>query len=247
MADTSEHNTGLETWEPVREERLDLVQCVVEQLREKILNGAFEPAGFLPAESALARHLLVSRPVVREAMRVLSAQGLVEVSQGRRARVLPADPRASADTLNCLFARSKMSALDLIELRRVLEVEIAALAAERATEEDLRALEQVTETLKAAKASGKLEPAVEADVAFHQRLAQATGNRAFALLMQTMSSLLLDSVRRTASRCPPDVHQPVLEAVRRHDVQKARKAMYWHIWETERLLLESENSIDVQE
>jgi GntR family transcriptional repressor for pyruvate dehydrogenase complex len=214
MADFQEQIVDVGELEPVRTSRTDLVKRVVDQLRERILGGTFEQGGSLPAESTLGVHFGVSRPVVREAMRVLSAQGLIEVCQGKRARIKPADPQASVEALSVFFNRSKASPLDLVEVRRVLEVELAALAAQRATEEDLKALEKTSEALKAAKAFDKLEDAVEADVAFHQRLAQATGNRALILVMQTLGSLLLESVQKTASRCPADVHDAIIEAVR---------------------------------
>jgi len=245
VANFQEQIVDVGEWEPVRTSRTDLVERVVEQLREKILGGTFEHGSSLPAESTLAQYLGVSRPVVREAMRVLSAQGLIEVCQGKRAQIKSADPQASIDALTVFFNLSKASPLDLIEVRRVLEVELAALAAQRATKDDLKALENTNEALKAAKASSKLEDAVEADVAFHQRLAQATGNRAFILVMQTLGSLLLESVQKTASRCSADVHEAIIEAVREHDPDKCRKAMYKHILETERLLLENDGDSDV--
>ena len=72
--------------------RLDLVQEVTERLREQILAGAFDADRSLPPEGQLGQALGVSRTVIREAMRILAAQGLVEVSQGRTPRVKPADP-----------------------------------------------------------------------------------------------------------------------------------------------------------
>ena len=103
MADFQEQIVGIGEWEPVRRSRTDLVKRVVDQLQEKILGGAFEQNGSLPAESTLAEYLGVSRPVVREAMRVLSAQGLIEVCQGKRARIKSADPQASIDALSFFF------------------------------------------------------------------------------------------------------------------------------------------------
>ena len=245
MVDFQEQIADVGEWEPVQASRTDLVKGVVEQLREKILGGTFEHGSSLPSESTLAEYLGVSRPVVREAMRVLSAQGLIEVCQGKRALVKPADPKACVDALSVYFNRSKASALDLVEVRRVLEVELAALAAQHATKDDLKALETTIEALKAAKASGKLEDAVEADVAFHQHLARATGNHAFILVMQTLGSLLLESVAETAAQCPADVHDAIIEAVREHDPDKCRKAMHKHILETERVLLEERDDSDV--
>jgi GntR family transcriptional repressor for pyruvate dehydrogenase complex len=114
---------------------------------------------------------------------------------------------------------------DSNSVRRVLEVEIAALAAERADEDDLKALERATAALKAAKAAKKTEGAAMADVAFHLTLAQTTDNPAFVLAMRSLEGFLLSSARKIAARCPHNMHESILDAVRKHDAQEARKAM----------------------
>jgi len=89
---------------------------------------------------------------------------------------------------------------DCSSVRHVLEVEIAALAAERADEDDLKALERAGAALKTAKAAKKPEEAAIADVAFHLTLAQATDNPAFVLAMRSLEWFLLSSARKIAAR-----------------------------------------------
>ena len=136
--------------------------------------------------------------------------------------------------------KQDMGHIDCSSVRHVLEVEIAALAAERADEDDLKALERAGAALKTAKAAKKPEEAAIADVAFHLTLAQATDNPAFVLAMRSLEWFLLSSARKIAARCPHNAHQSILEAVKKHDAQEARKAMSVHIQETDQLLIESE-------
>ena len=105
-----------------------LVEQTVAVLREQIVSGNFTAGGPLPSQGELCVELGVSRSVIREAMRTLQSQGLIEVSQGRRPTVLPAGPAAAIETLSTLVERSQVSLLQLLEVRQPLEVEIAAKA-----------------------------------------------------------------------------------------------------------------------
>ena len=239
MTESNKKILLIEDLEPVRIDRVGLAGRIAELLRMKILDGIYEQGSYLPAEATLAEGHRVSRPVVREALRILSTQGLVEISQGRRTRVRHADSSASVEALSILFRRSRVSDSELIEVRKVLEVEIAGLAAERARRDDLKALEQAVKNLKTAR---NVEQVVEADVDFHLHLARATGNEVFVLLLKTLRNLLLGSVRKTASRCPRSVHDKILGAVKQGDAPKARQAMQNHILQTKQFLRESNDS-----
>jgi transketolase len=129
---------------------------------------------------------------------------------------------------------------DWYPVRRVLEVEIAALAAERADEDDIKALEQTNQSLKAAASKGaNRRRLAEAQIAFHERLALATDNTAFILAMRTLRQFLLESAGTTAYRFGADAYEAILDAVKHHDAERARKAMSAHIQELERLIVES--------
>lgn len=213
-----------------RLETAGLVERAVEAIRRHILANHSGTSGYLFSQGELSQSLGVSRSVVREAMRILQSQGLVEISQGRRPRVKPAGTDAVIDSLTTLLKRSSISMLDLVEVRIPLETEIAALAAERHTEEDVAALKAAVGRLE--EAAG-LERQVEADVHFHQLLAKATGNKIFDLLLEILAQLLKESRRRTISESGVEVpiqhHTAILKAVEKGSALEARRAMLYHL------------------
>jgi len=210
--------------------RLNLVREVVERIKAQILAGEFGPEGILPPEGRLGENLGVSRTVVREAMRILGAQGFVEVSQGRRPRIRPADPRTVVETFGTYLQREKHSLLNLVEVRRPLETEIVALAAERATPAQIAVMEQAIEDMAAAK---NLKARAEADVRFHELLADSTGNPLFGLLLTTVSGAMRRSRSETIARTGADRalqgHRAILAAIRKGDADAARKEMFEHL------------------
>lgn len=208
----------------------DMVVTVLDRLTGHIVNGDFDANGVLPSEGELAKSFGVSRTVIREAMRSLRAQGLVEVSQGKAPRVKPPDSKAAIASLELLLRRNKATLLNLAEVRQPLESEIAALAAERATDENLRQLERAIHELGAA--SG-LEERIEADIRFHRVLGEATGNPVFVLLLETLAEFLRESRQKTLAYSGVEHalggHRAVLAAVRSRNPSKAREAMLDHL------------------
>jgi GntR family transcriptional repressor for pyruvate dehydrogenase complex len=222
------------------QQRPALVEQVVDRLRTYIIGGKFASGGELPPENALCQMLDVSRTVVREAMRILRAQGLVEVAQGKKPRVRPVDTEFAVDGLSLMLQRSHASPLDLVELRRPLESEIAAIAAERATRHQIEQMEASIEELRSAR---DLESRAEADLKFHTLLAEATGNPIFQLVLRTFWILQWQSRIKTLAYSSATVavqwHERILAAVRRHDSQKARSEMIAHIEAAHQDLLEA--------
>ena len=207
-----------------------MVTEVLEKLIERIVDGVYEVGEKLPAEGELARQFAVSRTVLREAMRSLRARGLVEMSQGKMARVKPADPASTVESLSLLLRRNRASLLHLAEARHPLEGEIAALAARRANQEHLRQLELAVHDLAVVK---ELDARIEADLRFHHVLAQATGNPVFILLLETLAGFMYQSRRKTLAYSGVDValaaHRAILAAVRAGNPEMARKAMNQHL------------------
>jgi GntR family transcriptional repressor for pyruvate dehydrogenase complex len=208
----------------------DMVATVLERLINEIISGQFAPGTALPPEGELAKSHGVSRTVIREAMRGLRAHGLAEMSQGKPARVRPPDPKAVIASLEMLLRRNRASLLNLVEVRRPLESEIAALAAERSNDEHLRQLEHAIHELAAAPT---LEQRIEADVKFHRILGEATGNPVFVLLLETLAGFLRESREQTLAYSGVEValkgHRAVFEAIRLRDSDKARGAMLEHL------------------
>jgi GntR family transcriptional regulator, transcriptional repressor for pyruvate dehydrogenase complex len=210
----------------------NLVEQAVEALREHILSGKFA-AGELPSQGDLCDMLGVSRSVIREAMRTLQSQKLIEVSQGRRPRVLPVGPEAVVESLGTLVRRSELSLLQLVELRRPLEAEIASLAARRATPEQLQEMRAAVQCLAEAT---DLESQIAADLRFHKRLAEATGNALFGIILDVLADLLHESRRRTLGQSGVGValgyHRRILAAVEAGDAAGARDEMLQHLERT---------------
>lgn len=181
-----------------------LYERVVHHLTEAIVDGTFPPNGPLPSEPELAAQFAVSRTVIREAIRVLAAKGLVRVRQGSGMRVRPVADWERLDA-TILFARihaGRDEALlhELFDFRRVIEVAVAELAAAHRADTDLAAMcatieatEQVLVALDgAATVAETLGATLTAlDIGFHRGLARASGNS----LLEQMSTFVTDSIR----------------------------------------------------
>ena len=214
-----------------------LVDQTATACRERIVNGVYGQDGMLPPQTELCEELGVSRGVIREAMQRLQTQRLVESGQGRKPRVVPAGADFLTDSLRLVVDRTDASWSHLTEVRRTLEVDIAGLAAVRATPEDCREMEK---TIGVMIAADDIRAQVSADMSFHRLLAEATGNPIYAFLLDALAALLRASRERSIGKVgvEPAIrgHRNILEAVRRRDADAARKAMEVHLEESRRHL-----------
>jgi len=220
----------------VREETLS--NRVTSQLEALIVESQLSPGDRLPAERDLAERFGVSRTVVREAVRSLAAKGMVEVRPG--SGTLVRTPSAEAGTRSMtLFLRGAQQDLDYqkgLEGRRILEVEIAGLAATRRTEQDLEELERILEDVAGIR--DKRDRFVAWDVGFHTALALATHNELFPLLLDSVVKVMA-RVREVGFEVPatPDRamkhHRAILKQVRAKSAAGAREAMTDHLKESE--------------
>jgi GntR family transcriptional repressor for pyruvate dehydrogenase complex len=218
--------------------RNKLYEQVADRIQGLIVAESLCPGHKLPSERELAERLKVSRTVVREAIRALSVRGLVRVKPGCGTYVQELTPKDAAAPLELFLKlrRASDSFDDLHEVRRMIEVEVAGLAAERATEEDHQAMEAAIEGMVACRKAthDDLDRYVQCDLAFHAALAAATGNDLFTVLLSPISGVLLEAIR-LSSQVPGAVndgiahHRNILKWVRRGDVEKARQAMRDHI------------------
>ncbi len=219
----------------VRRDEPSLVKQAEDRLRRRILRK--DAPDVLPSQGALAADLGVSRTVLREAMKHLEAEGLLDISQGRRIRVRPVGPQAALRSLDAMLRRTPGSLAHLLEVRRPLEGDIAALAAERRSEAHLAALDLFVAELAALST---LDRRVEADLRFHRTLAEATGNPVFLLLLDTIAGLLrasrYASIGTHGAKAAIDGHREILDAVRARKPHAAREAMLRHLRANEKEL-----------
>lgn len=215
-------------------DRERLASQVFNHLTQLISSGACDPGQALPSESALAAHYNVSKPVIREALTQLAAFGMVQISQGRPARVLGVNAAPLAEFFRLAMVASGQGLRDAVELRRALETQITALAAERRGQAGLQAMAQA---LAQMQACGDDVPRwAELDCAFHLGLAQAAGNRLMLHLMEALAEPIRQSIEIiTAQRdlignrsATLARHGSIYAAVERGDIAAARLAIAAH-------------------
>lgn len=217
--------------------RRSLPQEIVDQLLELIAAGSL-PDQQLPPERKLCEQLRVSRASLREALSVLNHLGVVETrGKAKYGRIA----RARAQLVARLGSSGAEQELvtDPLEVRRMLEPEVAAGAAQRGTEQAFDEIEHWLHLMEEGAERG--ERVVEYDSAFHVSIARATGNHTLVQLIGALTEALRES--RELSFAPYDAvqtalagHRAIVEALRAHDPAKARRAMGRHLDEVERLI-----------
>ncbi len=206
---------------------------IVAQIEQQILLGHLRSGDRLPTERELAEQFHASRTAVREAMKTLAQQGLVEMRPGRGTIVIDGTSRALSDSLGRLLRVNQLeSERSLVEVREIFEPEIAALAAERATAEDIAQLRLAVATMETHL--DEADAFISADTQFHQILARATQNALMLTLMDPIMSQLIEQRKHIfgvegGPHRGQQHHKLILDAIVRHDPAAARLAMRAHL------------------
>ncbi|MGN7250944.1 MULTISPECIES: FadR/GntR family transcriptional regulator [unclassified Arthrobacter] len=220
--------------------RKSLVGVVADELLDRIISGEFPPGSSVPGELELSARHDVSRMTVREAMKTLEAQRILSVERGRGTFVNPLNRWSSLEAV--LRATSEgqngpAAAIQLIELRRMLETGACELAAQRITEAELEGLRDCVADMRKAHQNNDVASFVAADLAFHDQILQASENVFVAVLFEPLHRVLEKG--RTETSKVPDIqehaighHQSIYEALAARDPQQARDAMDAHMQQT---------------
>jgi len=216
---------------PIQSERL--YERIVSQIEQRVAAGELKVGDQLPSERELAEQFAVSRTAVREAVKALRQKGLVEIRPGRGTFITDGTSDTIRDSLSLLMkiGVTKGSG-NLVEVREILEPEIAALAATRITDEYISAMQDAVNLMDTAL--DNVDAFVEADLDFHLALAEATQNLIIPILMDSIIDLLREQRKRTALtkgglQRGQAHHKKILDAVCNHDSKAARKAMQDHL------------------
>ncbi len=217
-----------------REQRL--YERVAEKIIDMISSGAWKPGFRLPPERELAESFGVSRTVVREAVKALEARGILESTTGSGVSVRLADVgmvSRSLETYMQLSSKPVDFEIRLNEVRRVLEVELVALAAIRATPKQVAQLREICAQMRVnSKNAGKM---AELDFQLHVTLAEATQNELFKVLLAPLLGALRDQITLTWQDFTRDVgvvlnqHEAIVSAVESSNAEAARQAMKKHL------------------
>ncbi len=203
-----------------------------EAIKALIVSGDLGSGDALPPERNLAVMLGISRPSVREALRVLTAMNVIEPRHGGGTYVTSLDPTLLAQPINFLLQVEPHTSLYLFEVRQVLEVSAARLAAPRITDEVVDELQKLAD--QTAGALRQPNRYSELDFELHTKIVEAVDNPIYLSLYQSISDLLLESRRRTARipavrRQAHEDHLAIVGALRRRDPEAAARAMHDHL------------------
>lgn len=217
--------------------KIKAYQVVVDQIKENFLNGAYKPGDKLPTERELASLFSVSRTSVREALRKLEIKGLIEIKQGSGIFIKSLDFLIPRDEITSpIINAEKKLIYEMLELRRVLEVECAYLASQRATSEDLERIREALEMM--GRAENDVEQGLQADLSFHFNIVRASHNSIFLQLMESLGERMKDTIqvtRRYRLADPErmqdtvDEHKEIYLAIATGEANQAKLLMEKHI------------------
>ena len=218
-------------------EKTTLYDDIVEQLRGLIINGNIKPGERLPSERTLCEELGVSRAILREALKGLELMGVVQIKHGggtfvrndinanllsQSLRFIPIDPEMGK------------TILELLETREAIESTSIRLAAMRATNDQLKSIEDEFALMKDAYCHEDWDKMSEHDVNFHLLICEASGNSILYQIEKSIQSMLLKAMETTiyiptAGSLAIDFHEKIVAAIRKHDSELAQSLMVDHI------------------
>jgi DNA-binding FadR family transcriptional regulator len=211
-----------------------LVDRVMGAVTDYIRKNDLETGDILPSEASIAAQVGASRAVAREGFRGLAALRVIDIGNGRRARVALADESVVSFLLDHAVHTKQITVQQVLDVRRTMELRTAALAALRRTDEEAEAIFGIAKRM--GESFSRPEALMELDIGFHEAIARASRNPMFALLVgsfrvvtrQTWSTGWASRPNDEARRESVDGHTVIAAAIRRRDAPGAEKAMADH-------------------
>ncbi|TGE34305.1 FadR/GntR family transcriptional regulator [Desulfosporosinus sp. Sb-LF] len=215
-----------------------IYEQIVDQIGQLVVEGHLKPGDRLPSERELVDRFQVSRSSIREAISALEMMGLIEVRSGEGTYIRQVNIESVVAPLAWMLFIEKDTDQELYEARKILEVQAAGLAAERADEEEIHGMFKTLEIMRldlALHRSGE-----DADHYFHYAIARATHNKILIRLMNTISDTMQKALRNSRAKLAEDRdtdtpqklyddHYALYQSIKDHDVERARQAMMDHL------------------
>jgi GntR family transcriptional repressor for pyruvate dehydrogenase complex len=227
-------------FKPIKKTRI--YEEIVDEIKNLISQGRLKWGDQLPTERELSETFKVSRTTVREAFRILESQGFLEIRQGDGTYVADNAIDILVQPLASLILKEKDHQIELFEMRQLLESQLAFLAAERATPENMSKMEKILRRQGEEIANG--ETGLDSDSDFHHALAEAANNRILLHIINTTKEVLAESREsyllgeKRAKKSFPH-HKRIFSAIKKGDGELAAKAMREHIDDVEKILVDN--------
>lgn len=227
-------------FKPIKKTRI--YEKIVKEIKELINQGRLKWGDQLPTERELSETFKVSRTCVREAFRILESQGFLESRPGNGTYIANNTIDSLIQPLASFILKEKDYQIELFEMRRLLESQLAYLAAERATPENMTKMEKILRRQAEQIANG--ETGLDADSDFHHALAEAANNRILLHVMNTTMEFLAESresylLGEERAKKSLAYHKKIFSAIKKGDGELAAKAMCGHIEDIEKTLVDT--------
>jgi GntR family transcriptional regulator, transcriptional repressor for pyruvate dehydrogenase complex len=232
---------------PVRKKSVP--EAIIQELRSLIDAGHLVPGSKLPGERELAQMMNVSRPSLREALRVLNLLGIIENRPGSGTFLASSSDQWPIEPFSILFLLKKSTLFEIFDARKILEGGVAGLAANHRTDDDLKALEAALENMRLHL--GNPEKYTKYELEFHRTVIEAAENRVIADLMEKLYRLLKETRARIYQKFSYKIrayreqdyknHETIYHAIKTGDAQRAAKAMADHLLDFEKRLRDEQN------
>jgi GntR family transcriptional regulator, transcriptional repressor for pyruvate dehydrogenase complex len=210
---------------------------LIANIKRLISSGAIVPGAKFPPERELAKEFGVNRASLRQALKVLEIMGVLTQRVGDGTYLSASAESILKEPLDFLILLDDLSHHELMETRMIVEPELAARAAERATTEDLVSLRRAIAAMENCRTN---QERLEADLAFHQCIFRASGNRICHLLFNVIHRSVLTSMSQLSARVsldrPLTFHKRIYAAIQQRSADEARRQMLEHLADTKALL-----------
>ncbi|MEE8430738.1 MAG: FadR/GntR family transcriptional regulator [Candidatus Desulfatibia sp.] len=227
-------------FKPIKKTRI--YEKIVDEIKDLINQGRLKGGDQLPTERKLSETFKVSRTCVREAFRILESQGLLESRPGNGTYIANNTIDSLIQPLASFILKEKDYQIELFEMRRLLESQLAYLAAERATPENMTKMEKILRRQAEQIANG--ETGLDSDSDFHHALAEATNNRILLHIIDTIIEFLAESresylLGEERAKKSLAHHKKIFSAIKKGDGELAAQAMREHIEDVEKTLVDT--------
>lgn len=208
---------------------------VIIQIKKMVADETLQRGDKLPSERELSARLKVSRASIREALRALQVIGLIECKQGEGNFIKKNFENSLFEPLSVMFMLNKSTTNEILELRRVIEIETAALAAKSITDEELIELKEILDKMRS---SSDEELKVRLDKEFHYKIAKASRNFLIVTILNTISSLIDSFIKGARKKILDNIdnegvieeqHKFIYDALKNHNAQEAAVIMRKHM------------------
>ena len=224
-----------------------LVEQVTDALMDLIDEKGLKPGDRLPSTTSMTNEFGVSRPVIREALKILEGRGIIQISNGRSAILQP----MTSDILKSFFQRAVIYGEDnlreILEIRYGIEVQCAKLAAQRRTQEQVEELNNLIKQMR--KQVNNPEVYTELDLQFHLVIADATKNQLMYFLVRSIRDTLRDMIREGLGHrlteeerlLVQSTHEDIVKQIASGEVEAAGQAMAFHFEDAIRTIFYPKN------